>query len=323
MLPKDGLVLAGVSGGADSMCLLGILSDIAPEYGFHVAAAHFNHNLRGEESDGDEAFVAGFCRDRNITCYTGSGDVKAEALRRGVGTEEAARDMRYAFFQETAEKTDAVRIATAHTADDNAETVIFNLARGAGGKGLSGIPPVRGNIIRPILCLSRAEVEEYLEKNGIPHREDSTNSSDDYSRNLIRHHVVPVLKKINPEFGFAALNTSSLLREDEEYLEAEADEYIKSCGGTISASSLIKLPRPVSSRVIRILSPKALSSGHVDSVLKLAASDDPSASLSLPGIKVIRRYDELVFGGDEPSEFESALLSRRNGCMHIVTGCMR
>jgi tRNA(Ile)-lysidine synthase len=151
MFPPDGLILCGVSGGADSMCLLCSLRELSQSRGFSVAAAHFNHKLRGGASDGDEAFVRDFCIRNNITLYTGCGDVASEAEQSGIGIEEAARNMRYDFLLKTASSIGADRIATAHNADDNAETVIMKLTRGAGLRGLGGIPPVRGIIIRPLL----------------------------------------------------------------------------------------------------------------------------------------------------------------------------
>ena len=144
MFPESGQVLACVSGGADSMCLLGVLQEISHERGFTVSVAHFNHKLRGDESDRDEAFVREYCAAHSLPYYSAFGDVKAHAAKHKRSIEEAARNMRYGFFYATAWKTGAKRIATAHTADDNVETMIINLARGAGTSGLSGIPPVRG-----------------------------------------------------------------------------------------------------------------------------------------------------------------------------------
>ena len=143
MFPESGAVLACVSGGADSMCLLEVLLEISRMRGFTVGAAHYNHMLRGDESDRDEAFVRQYCESRSVPFYSGGGDVRSYAKENGLGIEEAARDLRYDFFYATASGTGAMRIATAHNADDNAETLLINLARGAGAAGLSGIPPKR------------------------------------------------------------------------------------------------------------------------------------------------------------------------------------
>jgi tRNA(Ile)-lysidine synthase len=195
MLPKGGTILAAVSGGADSMCLLHVLINLSARYDLRIEAAHFNHMLRGDESDRDERFVLGECEKLGVPCHVGRGDVSAYARESGMGTEEAGRKLRYDFFYETAKKIGASRIATAHNGDDNCETVIMNMLRGTGLTGLCGIPPVRGIVIRPLLTVTRSGIEEYLRENNIPHVEDSTNRSDDYTRNRIRHRVIPALRR--------------------------------------------------------------------------------------------------------------------------------
>ena len=270
MLPQSGLVLACVSGGADSMCLLEALLEISRARGFQVGAMHYNHGLREQESTRDEEFVRDYCKKCCVPFYLGSGDVAGYAKEQGTGIEEAARDMRYGFFCVTAQKTGAMVIATAHTADDNAETVIMNLTRGAGAKGLSGIPPIRNveyqgdytqessqseefsghycsdgrprpsaftdfsaseihyiKIIRPLMRVSRSEIILYLNGRNIPYVEDSTNDLDIYTRNRIRHAVMPVLKGINPRLNEAVAASSELSRADEEYLSALSDKYIE------------------------------------------------------------------------------------------------
>lgn len=144
------------------------------------------------------------CAGLGVEAYSGRGDVAAFARENGLGTEDAARRLRYGFLEQTADALGADAIATAHTADDNAETMLLNLARGAGLRGLCGIPPRRGRVIRPILGVTRAEIDAYLELKGVGHVEDSTNAGDDYARNRIRHHAVPALRSVNPEFSRAA-----------------------------------------------------------------------------------------------------------------------
>ena len=159
MLPPGGHVLCAVSGGADSVCLLHWLRGRAEEEGFALTAAHFDHRLRGAESDRDAAFVRDLCRDWKVPCVVGEGDVSAEAGRRGAGIEETARALRYDFLERTAEAVGAGRIATAHTANDNVETMLLHLIRGSGLQGLTGIRPRRGRLIRPLLTTTRVEVE--------------------------------------------------------------------------------------------------------------------------------------------------------------------
>ncbi|MBQ2158378.1 MAG: tRNA lysidine(34) synthetase TilS, partial [Oscillospiraceae bacterium] len=175
MIQPGDRVLVCLSGGADSVCLLSVLSELSDELDLELFAAHYNHRLRGDESDGDEEFCAALCRGLGVPLFVGSGDVRLEAERRSQGIEECARDMRYEFFYETAASLGGAKIATAHNAEDNLETVLMRIARGTGLKGLCGIPPVRGEIIRPLLYVKRAEIETYLRVNGIPHREDSSN----------------------------------------------------------------------------------------------------------------------------------------------------
>ena len=167
-------LLCAVSGGADSMCLLHLLYS----GGADIIAAHYEHGIRGEESMRDARFVESWCAEHGIECVVGHGDVPGYALVHGLSIEEAARRLRYEFLQSTAKERGCGLIATAHNADDNAETLIFNLTRGSGALGLRGIPARRENIIRPLLGVSRAQIEQYLAENGIEHIEDSTNFSD-------------------------------------------------------------------------------------------------------------------------------------------------
>ena len=327
MLPASGMVIACVSGGADSMCLLEALLDISRERGFSVGVAHYNHGLRGEESERDEEFVKSRCGERMIRFFRGGGDVRAYAQGHGLGIEEAARDLRYSFFHETAEREGAVRIATAHTADDNTETMIFNLSRGAGAAGLSGIPPVRGRVIRPMLRVTRDDVMRFAEARGVTFVEDSTNNLDVFTRNKLRHSVLPVLKEINPRVNEAAATAAALVRADDEYLSGIADEFIKErcdverrdaercdvecrdaerCDAerrdierrdfaSCNAGDLASLPLAISGRVIRKLSGRNLSYSHVKAALELCGRGGASARLSLPGMTVCRQYERIVF----------------------------
>ncbi|MCM1150094.1 MAG: tRNA lysidine(34) synthetase TilS [Butyricicoccus sp.] len=222
MLPDGARILCAVSGGADSVCLLHLLKS----GGADVVCAHFNHRLRGAESDRDERFVRALCEKLGVECLTGAGDVARRAAENSIGTEEAARALRYEFLFESAEKCGADRIATAHNAEDNAETVIMNLARGAGLRGLGGIPPRRGKIIRPLLQTTREEIIAYLAENGLGHVEDSTNAADAFARNRLRHHVLPVLRQQNEAAVLNIARAAELFRADEEYFREAARHFM-------------------------------------------------------------------------------------------------
>lgn len=213
IMPGDTVVCA-VSGGADSVALLFAMYLLRDKLDIRLEAAHFNHHLRGEESDGDEAFVREFCGRYDIPLHAGSAEVRPGKK----GLEAAARDARYAFLRGLNGK-----IATAHTADDNAETVIMRMIRGTGLKGLGAIAPVSGNVIRPMLLINRQEVEKFLLAWGLPHREDSSNASDAFLRNRIRHTVMPLLKSENPRLAENLSLMALRLREDEDFLAAQSD----------------------------------------------------------------------------------------------------
>lgn len=283
-------VLCAVSGGVDSMYMLCRLQS----EGWQVMAAHFNHGLRGPEADRDEAFVRDFCRARDIPFAAGRGDVSALAAREGRSLEDAARQLRYAFLEESADRLGAGCIATAHTAEDNAETMLFHLARGTGLRGLGGIPPKRGRIVRPMLDETREQAEAWLSERGIAHVEDSTNASDAYARNRIRHGVTPVMQEINRGFVENAARTAELLRRDEEFLQSLADAHIRDHGA--SAPALTALPEPVAVRVLQTLAGTELSQVHIKALLHIARH---GGAADVPGRRVQRLGEELVFDAGE------------------------
>lgn len=296
MLPSQSRVLCAVSGGADSMCLLHWLSSHAEELGISVSAAHFEHGIRGGESLRDMAFVEETCRAMGIPLFIGRGNVPQAAEEKGMGLEETARMLRYEFLEKTAEENGFDRIATAHNADDNAETVIFNLARGSGAAGLCGIPPVRGKIVRPLLETTRAEIEKYLEEHAVSHIEDSTNRSPQYSRNRIRLQIMPVLREINPSVSGAILRTGDAIREDNRYLEQLAEEFIAGHynGESVRSKELAALPEAVEARVIRRLCPRPLSAVHTNDIMKLATGTE-LAYLDVPGARIRRQKGRIYF----------------------------
>ena len=224
VLPERGeRVLCAVSGGLDSMCLLHMLDAWCRERGGQLTAAHFNHRLRGEAADRDEAFVRGSCEKWGIPLAAGREDVRAYAKQEGLSIEEAARNLRYAFLRRTAAEGKCRRIYTAHHAGDNAETVLLNLIRGTGLTGLTGMEWERDGLCRPLLNVTREELETYALQWDIPHMEDETNADPEAAaRNLLRLQVMPLLKKLNPRAVEHIGQTAGRLRGVDASLEAEA-----------------------------------------------------------------------------------------------------
>lgn len=222
MLSRGDRVTVGLSGGADSSALLLCLLELKDEFGIEVSAAHVNHCLRGEESDSDERFVRDLCENLGVPLEVLRADVSTKAAQSGEGLEECGRRIRYDFF-----KSLGTTVATAHNLNDVCETFLFNFSRGAGLRGLTSIPPVRDNIVRPLIECSRAEIEEYCREKEIDFVTDSTNSDVDYSRNRIRHMVIPELKRINASLETSALRCIDSLREDDEFLHSMAEELVE------------------------------------------------------------------------------------------------
>lgn len=235
-LDRERTVLCAVSGGLDSMCLLHYLR----ASGYDVACAHFDHRLRGEASARDARFVQRWCEENGIPFYSGSGDVRAYAREAGESIETAARTLRYRFLRETAAELDA-QLATAHHQDDNAETVLLNLIRGADLQGMRGMLPMQSGIVRPFLESSRAELADYAAAHGIPHVEDATNADPAAAtRNYLRHEVMPRLREINPCAGeHIAACARSLALLDEE-VEQAAEEVL---AHAVRTEDGIALPR--------------------------------------------------------------------------------
>ncbi len=307
MLPPGGTVLCAVSGGADSMCLLHFLRTLAEERGFTLHAAHFDHRLRGEESTADASFVENRCKMWNIPLHLGSGDVAGAARREGTGIEETARALRYAFLEETADAAGAAVIATAHNASDNVETVLLHLIRGAGLQGLTGIPPRRGNLVRPLLTTTRGEIVAYLKERQIPWREDSSNADDAYARNYLRHQLLPRMEELNPRFLSGMERTIRLLRQDNDFLNAQAAQVAALARWAedalvIEARHIASAPAAIAPRAVRTLlsmlgnGSTDYASTHLEAVVDLARGDDPSAVVFLPGGLMAQRvYKELLF----------------------------
>ena len=280
--PGDRVIVA-CSGGPDSVALLFALYLLKDKLRIHLAAAHFNHLYRGEEGYRDERHVREFCRRYDIPLTVGRGEVIVGQK----GLEAAARDARYAFLRSLPGK-----IATAHTADDNAETVLLHLVRGTGLKGLGGIPPVNGNVIRPLLSVTQQEVEDFCAEWSLDFVTDSTNPTDKFLRNRLRHHVMPLLKRENPQFAVNASAMALRLRQDADCLSQMAE------AETMDVEQLRKLHPALRSRCLEnflkrsgVREPEA---SHIAQAESLVFSPKPSAFARFPGgITIARNYGLL------------------------------
>lgn len=270
MLQKGDRVAVGVSGGADSMALLNILLLLKNEYEIDIAVAHIEHGIRGKESLDDALFVESFCNDNNIEFHKLSINAVEEAKEANLGVEEYSRNKRYEFFSSLG----CDKIATAHNLTDNIETVVQRITRGTGLKGLCGIPPVRDNIIRPLINITCEEIRDYCNANSVCYRVDSTNLTNDYSRNFVRNNVLPLLKSLNSGYQISVNSLINDLNEDYSYIENCVDNAYESVVSErgISVSGLKKLDAAISKRIIKkyFLENKIeLDRLHLEEVFKL------------------------------------------------------
>ena len=314
MLDPGGRLVLGVSGGADSVCLLRLMTAYAESVPLSLAVVHVNHGIRREAGE-DARYVEELCRRDGIPFYLTEADVHALAAKEKCSEEEAGRRVRYEALGRAAQALGGAKLAVAHNSNDNAETMLFHLFRGSGIKGLGGIAPVgrdpvSGNtVIRPLLCLERREVEAYLEERGIRWCADSTNAGDDYSRNRIRHHILPYAER--ELFGGAVAHmgrTAQLLRETEDYLEEQTGEALRKCvrrervGScyVVEAAGFAGFHGALRKRMLltlaKELSPtgKDIASVHILDMLSLFEREE-NRSIDLPfGIRAFRQYENVV-----------------------------
>lgn len=307
-------VLTGLSGGPDSVCLLHVLHELRSAFSLSLHAVYVNHNLRPEETEAETRFCETLCRDLDIPFVTKSVEVRSFARDRRMNLQEAAREIRYAAFDEAAAETGAHCIALAHNADDQAETFLMRMLRGAGPAGLAGMPFKRGRIIRPLLSTERGEIEAYLAERGIPSVLDSSNLKTRYLRNWMRMSLMPELKRINPSLIRVMTRTMEILQEEERYL------------GIIVTKALMKMiSRKTASRIELFLAPletldvvilrrvlrraidetegiRGVGFVHLEDIIRLVKAGKAGDRISLPrGIRVIRDYALLVITADMPA----------------------
>ncbi len=305
--PHDHVVL-GVSGGADSVCLLFLLLEYAGKVPLELSVVHVDHGIRPDAAQ-DAAYVEKLCGERNLPFYLVRADVKGYAEREKCSEEDAGRRLRYEAFCRTAEETGADRIAVAHNCNDRAETMLFHLFRGSGLKGLCGIRPVRREIIRPLLCLEREEIEAYLTERRIVWRTDSTNQTDAYARNRIRHHILPYVEQEIVQGCVSHMaRTAELLAETEEYMEQQTgragEECVTETEGRyeISVETFREFPPVIQKRLLHLLAEKLSPTGkdilavHIEAVLSLFEGAG-SRRVDLPmGMEAVRSFTKVILG---------------------------
>ncbi len=318
MLREHERVVAGISGGADSMCLLGLLLEWRERFDLAITVLHVNHGIRGAAADADEAFVESFCRENNVDFKVVHADVPKLAAMSGTTEEEAGRNLRYRVFAETASELNCTRIAVAHNRADNAETVVFNMLRGSGISGIKGISPVRKisgdiTVIRPLLDISRKEIEAYLAGRNMSYRTDATNFDTGYSRNAIRNIVMPVFKeRINSASEEHIVRLALQAAQIEEYLKAQADKVydgmeenaqIRKNGqneSRINVGALEQTEPVIRSMIVRRMigelagKLKDIGNIHVDEVLGLTAKQSGKKADLPYGITALREYGDIV-----------------------------
>lgn len=315
MLEPGDAVLVGVSGGADSVALLHVLHSLRERYGISLTVAHFNHGLRGSESDRDEQFVRQVADRLGVPLVV---ERNSDPLDRDSGNiEERARLKRYEFFHRSAEERGSGKIALGHTANDQAETVLLWLLRGTGRKGLGGMPPVREGIVRPFIDTERSDIVEYLTEGGIAWVEDGSNQEPAFTRNRIRHRLIPqIQEEFEPQVVPLLSSTAELLRDEESWLEQITQTHFqalaKEADGervAFAIDTLASLPKALQRRLTRYAlesvqgSLRKIGRDHVEAVLALIYSDSPHAEVCLPGgLGARREYGMLQVGKIEKEE---------------------
>ena len=287
--------LVGLSGGADSVMLLHFLLEYRRRTrDFPIIAVHINHMIRGDEADRDEEFCCNLCEGLNVEFISRRIDVPHLAKAQGIGTEECARNARYSTFADIISgRNDISVIVIAHNSTDNAETVVFNMLRGAGSRGAAGIPPVRDNVIRPLIGIKKADIVKALAECGIAYVTDSTNLSSDYTRNYIRNEILPTFSKISASPEDAIFRMSSNLRSDDDCLRALARDFIASSReGKITCRGLSALHESVLARVIAIMCDDAgVTVSHAAIIAIRGLLDSDNFTYTLPGgAKFIAEY---------------------------------
>lgn len=337
MLKDCKTIIAGVSGGADSLCLFFIMKELIKGKNIRLVVAHVNHMLRGADADDDEMFVRKLCERYKIPCEVLKFDVGDYARKNSLGTEEAGRNVRYKFFNDLCEKYTSSKIAVAHNRNDRAETVFLNISRGAGINGLRGIPYTRDNIIRPLLDVTRDEIEECCKELGVEPRVDKTNYENVYKRNIVRNNIFPYInKEIDTDFSESLIRLSDNVSDDVQYLNKTASCIVQKIafndGGRIifPIDELLNLDAALFNRIVAIAVNKLFDNDtkkanqsiervHIGLVKDLIEKNDNVLYISLPGqVRVSKEYDKLIFYLDNEKDANGGLFSQPESYCYVV-----
>ncbi len=329
LLERGDRLVVAVSGGPDSVALLWTLVLLSLEYELQLTTAHLNHGLRGEEAQAEERFVHSLCAGMGIKCISKTVDIRALQKERRKSLEDVSREERYRFLDEAAETCGAKKIATGHQRDDQAETVLINLLRGSGLEGLKGIVPIReGRIIRPLLHVGRAEILEFLNREGLTYFMDSSNTSSRFLRNRIRHQLIPELTaRYNPGIVKGLSQTAEIVRREDDYLQTTVGQILRRWGVVpgkedilLPLADFIGMHAALQARVIKCLMEAASPSGngvgyrHIEAVLALAGSSHHrKASLDLPGMIRVEKEGKTLRIGRVESRPVRRDKPKRNG----------
>jgi len=317
MLAGGETILTGLSGGPDSVCLLSILSGLRETYGLVVHAVYVNHNLRPLEVPAEIEFCEDFCKKMGVNLLVKSIDVLSLVKTLGKNKQEAARELRYRAFEEAAFETGATKIALAHNADDQIETMCMRFLRGAGPRGLSGMPAKRGKIIRPLIEIGRADIESYLSAGNIPFVVDSSNRGMEYFRNRIRRTLVPVMKELNPSLADTMAGTASILQEEERYFDIvvtktlmkmisrKMDKRIELFLAPMESMDTVILRRVLRRAIEETDGLRGICFSHVEDIIGLVKGGVSGSRLYLPrGIRVIREYAILAITSEKAGRID-------------------
>lgn len=315
MLSFTDHILVGLSGGPDSVCLLLTLNQLKSKYNLKISAIYIDHGLRPNDVPKEIEFCKKLCDDLNITFYSHSINVKEFAIKEKINLQEAARILRYATFDQISINIKADKIALGHNADDQAETVIMRLLRGAGPAGLSGIPPVRKKIIRPLIEVERIEIEEFLEKNKVNFVFDSSNVNTKYMRNKIRHILMPAIKKISPQATKIISKTADIIREENDYINVsvtkalmrlmsrKTDQKVELFCNPMEVLNIVILRRALRVAIDSVKDLRGIEFDHIEEIIRLVKKGKPGDRIYLPkGIRAIKGYSTIIITSEPPQK---------------------